>query len=1212
MDKAKKKFASAIDGLRSLHNRIDVAVDEKIQPEHCCFEKIVRHGFPDDARCLAYDPVQRLLAIGTGHGLVRIIGDVGVDYLLRHESDHPVNHIQFLINEGGLITACGNDIIHLWNYRQKTPEIVHSLQLNKESVTCINLPMGNKWLYVGTDKGNVYFVSVGTFQLSPYIINWNKAIDLSCRVHPGPVRQIAGSPTEPTKLLIAYDKGVLVQWNLVSKEVDRFPLDPPIKCFSWHYEGKLVMTGNVDGSICIYHMKRTGEPQQKTSPHGQGPCRPITIVDWKHNNDGDQLVAFAGGMPTDDGLPVPALTFLRASKSATVLEMDHPILSFVTLPQVPFASCPQQPHALAVLLKGELMVIDLLTAGYPCMESPHAMDLHEVPITCVAYYSDCPSDLIGALTLVGCKQRRKGYSDRPWPVSGGIGRECAAGHQELILTGHKDGTVRFWQASGENLQILYRLKTASHFERLEELEGCEKVSHAVKSIELCVESRLLLVSGVSGQVTLFRFTKSESMNTIAVVQIPLLGASSSNSAGEERAPPPSIPKEIRRQKKVISRDSTHSPDTSDASGDEMQIVPFKVRGAPVKRAAGYQPELACLIPWPSTSQADSVTTTALNSAFGVIALGMSNGLALVDIAQCALIYAWSTSELYGSDPTPAIQLQMGDVPSPSPVELDLNNDDGHISSCSEATSPHQKTPTSPKPGVNVVSLFRRNTTEFAASIRERYREALREHTDRSDTEIGEDALLSPPSRQGRCQSERTGGIMRRLTKKKAAVARSLSFHSQKTSEVFLEISGPLRYSCVSLDESTPLCHLQSPLAERNQLVRLNTDIRQKSFDRRRELFKAHSMVATQSEQSNGGSPRGISFHLHVLLVLLARRDTPRDSPIFNRNREGTGPSPSISSHSLEKLSLAGGESVSSLTFIHSYSRRNDPRTSPCLWVGTSAGASIALNLILPQDRLISTVVIAPSGTVVKLRGQVLYQTFMDQSFCLASGASESYKETSKESKDSGSPEKTVTNRILTKASLSPTYSTSLDLAEDIPQATQFIGYGQLLVIGLFTITLLFFYGKQLNGGLPADHWLSNAGGRYITSLLTAVSLQLSLVLMMLHGVRSQRRSFLLPFIIFASFAVFLAFIQVSSDLVAASQSRVGASSGPQLLSHVIGMCVHVWCVAVVWRCYCYLGDKKVAEQIGEQLQATSLAFAYEYTQPPPYADTIEKSPLTIA
>uniref|UniRef100_A0A1I7XNF9 LLGL domain-containing protein n=1 Tax=Heterorhabditis bacteriophora TaxID=37862 RepID=A0A1I7XNF9_HETBA len=167
-------------------------------------------------------------------------------------------------------------------------------------------------------------------------------------------------------------------------------------------------------------------------------------------------------MPTDDGLPVPALTILRASKSATVLEMDHQILSFVTLPQVsllfgiyiidyfvdegytyssngyfsvPFSSCPQQPHAVAVLLKSELMVIDLQTPGYPCVESPHAMDIHESPVTCLAYYSDCPSDLIGALTLVGCKQRKKGYSNRAWPVNGGVGRECATGHQELVLTG---------------------------------------------------------------------------------------------------------------------------------------------------------------------------------------------------------------------------------------------------------------------------------------------------------------------------------------------------------------------------------------------------------------------------------------------------------------------------------------------------------------------------------------------------------------------------------------------------------------------------------------------------------------------------------------------------------------------------------------------------------------------------------------------------------
>ena len=81
------------------------------------------------------------------------------------------------------------------------------------------------------------------------------------------------------------------------------------------------------------------------------------------------------------------------------------------------------------------------------------------------------------------------------------------------------------------LQILYKMKTASHLERLEETEQLTDVSHAVKSVQLCpdvsrrrtekgrrslLQSRLLLVTGSSGQATLFRFVKQESMNTIAV------------------------------------------------------------------------------------------------------------------------------------------------------------------------------------------------------------------------------------------------------------------------------------------------------------------------------------------------------------------------------------------------------------------------------------------------------------------------------------------------------------------------------------------------------------------------------------------------------------------------------------------------------------------------------------------------------------------------
>ncbi|VDM49782.1 unnamed protein product [Toxocara canis] len=410
MDRAKKKLASALDGFRSLHGRTELEFDEKVCPEHVCLSQIVRHGFPDDPRCIAYDAVQRLLAIGAGHGAVRILGDIGVDYSLKHPSDAAVLHVQFLINEGALVTACRDDMVHLWNFRQKVPEIVHSIQLNKEQVTCISLPFQSKWLHVGTERGNVYFVSVATFTLSTYVINWNKAIDLSCRTHPGSVKSILTCPTDPSKILILFDKGIVVLWNLSTKEVERFSCECPARSIAWHHDGRQFMCGNADGSLVIWNARKTSECVQKLMPHGH-KCRPITQVDWRHSADGEQLIIFSGGVPQEEGV-LPALTILRASRSATVLEMDHPLIAFVPLTSSPYANVPQHPFAVAVLLKSDLLVIDLNSPGYPCFENLNPMDIHESPVTFLKYFSNCPVDLIGALTLVGCKQRRQGFSDK--------------------------------------------------------------------------------------------------------------------------------------------------------------------------------------------------------------------------------------------------------------------------------------------------------------------------------------------------------------------------------------------------------------------------------------------------------------------------------------------------------------------------------------------------------------------------------------------------------------------------------------------------------------------------------------------------------------------------------------------------------------------------------------------------------------------------------
>lgn len=90
-----------------------------------------------------------------------------------------------------------------------------------------------------------------------------------------------------------------------------------------------------------------------------------------------------------------------------------------------------------VILNNDLVVIDLLSPGYPCFENPYPMDLHESPVTCCTYLADCPSDLIPAFYSVGSRsQKRVGFSEREWPVAGGEWSPASCSYNEIILTGY--------------------------------------------------------------------------------------------------------------------------------------------------------------------------------------------------------------------------------------------------------------------------------------------------------------------------------------------------------------------------------------------------------------------------------------------------------------------------------------------------------------------------------------------------------------------------------------------------------------------------------------------------------------------------------------------------------------------------------------------------------------------------------------------------------
>lgn len=56
--------------------------------------------------------------------------------------------------------------------------LTHVSFLSPCRITFCHLPFQSKWLYIGTERGNIHIVNVESFMLSGYVIMWNKAIEL--------------------------------------------------------------------------------------------------------------------------------------------------------------------------------------------------------------------------------------------------------------------------------------------------------------------------------------------------------------------------------------------------------------------------------------------------------------------------------------------------------------------------------------------------------------------------------------------------------------------------------------------------------------------------------------------------------------------------------------------------------------------------------------------------------------------------------------------------------------------------------------------------------------------------------------------------------------------------------------------------------------------------------------------------------------------------
>uniref|UniRef100_A0A8C1M4J7 Syntaxin-binding protein 5-like n=1 Tax=Cyprinus carpio TaxID=7962 RepID=A0A8C1M4J7_CYPCA len=556
-------------------------------------------------------------------------GRPGVECYCQHESGAAVIQLQFLINEGALVSALSDDSIHLWNLRQKRPAVLHSLKFSKERITFCHLPFQSKWLYIGTERGNIHLVNVESFTLSGYTIMWNK-------------------------IYVA-----ILLWDLKSKRADyRYTYDEAIHSVAWHHEGKQFICSHSDGTLTIWNIKSPAKPAQTITPHGKQPkdgkkpepCKPILKVEYKTTRAGDPFMIFSGGLSYDTVGRRPCLTVMHG-KSTAVLEMDYSIVDFLTLCETPYPNDFQEPYAVVVLLEKDLVVIDLAQNGYPIFENPYPMMIHESPVTCCEYLADCPVDLIPALYSVGSRQKRQGYSKKEWPISGGNWGLGTQSYPEIIITGHADGSVKFWDASAIMLQVLYKLKTAKVFEKVrckEEKPSTEIVDEdpfAIQLMSWCPESRMLCVAGVSAHVIIYRFSKQEITTEVLLevrLQYELNDLESPEGGGDQTPGTSPSPQTTAPQ--------THTSTSSNSSDGIRDNIPcLKVRSSPLKQSSGYQVELVVQLVWVSGEPPQQISSLAINSCYGLVVFGNSNGLAVVDYLQKTVLLNLGIMELYSSN-----------------------------------------------------------------------------------------------------------------------------------------------------------------------------------------------------------------------------------------------------------------------------------------------------------------------------------------------------------------------------------------------------------------------------------------------------------------------------------------------------------------------------------------------------------------------------------
>ncbi|XP_012861729.1 LLGL scribble cell polarity complex component 2 isoform X1 [Echinops telfairi] len=619
---------------------------ERLKRDLFQFNKTVEHGFPHQPSALGYSASLRMLAIGTRSGAIKLYGAPGVEFMGLHRENNAVVQVHFLPDQCRLVTLLDDNSLHLWSLKVKGG--VSELQ-EEESFT-LRGPPGSapsatqitvilphscrELLYLGTESGSVFVVQLPAFRmledrtLSSDAVLQRLPEEARHRRVFEMVEALQEHPRDPNQILIGYSRGLVVVWDLrTGGVVHHFLSSQQLEGVCWQRDGQLMVSCHSDGSYCQWPVAgdtQQLEPLPSCVPYGPFPCKAITKIFWLTTRKGLPFTIFQGGMPRASYGDRHCISVVHGSQQ-TAFDFTSRVIDFMVLAEADSAAASDDPYALLVLAEEELVVIDLTAAGWPPVQPPYLASLHCSAITCSHHVSNIPLKLWERVIAAGSKQSTH-FSSMEWPIDGGTSLAPDPPQRDLLLTGHEDGTVRFWDASGVCLRLLYKLSTVRvfltdsdpsdslHAQGEEEWPPLRKVGSfdpysddprlGIQKIFLCKYSGYLAVAGTAGQVLVLELNDEEAEHAVVQVEADLLQDQEGYRwKGHER---------------------------------------LCARPGPVRFEPGFQPFVLVQCQPPAV-----VTSLALHSEWRLVAFGTSHGFGLFDHQQRRQVFVKCT--LHPSD-----------------------------------------------------------------------------------------------------------------------------------------------------------------------------------------------------------------------------------------------------------------------------------------------------------------------------------------------------------------------------------------------------------------------------------------------------------------------------------------------------------------------------------------------------------------------------------